>query len=613
MMPRSTVAAAALAAGLLLAAPAVRAAPGDELIGLWTTRVDFPQALQGRLEVRRTADGWRASIAGATATGRMQAGRVRLVFPNNAGEFRGRLTKGGMLDGFWLQPPGGTTDARDAGGAGQPFASPLALRPAGKGAWAGEVVPLDDRFTLYLKVFRRPDDGRIIAAFRNPDQNSHGEAMQYRVAEDATGVRFTAGQDPDKPDIRMDAVHLSGPDRLQIAWPDLNRKLDLHRATPAEAAAFTPRPPGEAPYAYHRPPQLGDGWTTARASDVGMDEAALRKLVQRLIDADPAARRPGLIHSMLVARHGRLVLEEYFYGYGRDDPHDLRSAGKTYASVMLGAAMREGVPISPDSRIYQVMQGRGPFAHPDPRKDQITLRHLLTHSSGLDCNDNDEASAANEDAMQRQTAQPDWWKLTLDAPMAHDPGTRYAYCSASINLVGGALTTATGTWLPEYFDRKVARPLQFGRYYWNLQANGEGYQGGGAFVRPRDFLKLGQAWLDGGVWRGRRIVDADWVKRSTASLVKIDPATTGLSQDDFQNFYAPDGEDGLAWHLGRFKAGDRTYRDYAATGNGGQLLIVVPDYDLVVVFTAGNYMQGGVWGRFRSEIVPQDIIGAIRR
>jgi CubicO group peptidase (beta-lactamase class C family) len=535
--------------------------------------------------------------------------RIRFAFPGGAGELRVRLARDGLIDGFWLQPQGGTTDSRDPGGAGQPFASPLALRASGRDGWSATVLPLKDRFTLYLKIFRGPD-GALMAAFRNPESNSHGPANQLKVTEEGEAVHFTVGSDP--AELKLDATHLSNPDRLQITWEDLNRKLELHRASTAEAAAFTPRPAGEPPYAYHRPPDLGDGWATARAADVGMDEEMLRKLVQRLIDTDPSIRRPGLIHSMLVARHGRLVLEEYFYGYGRDDPHDLRSAGKTYASVMLGAAMREGMPISPSSHVYEVMKGRGPFANPDPRKGQITLQHLLTHTSGLDCNDNDDKSLGNEGTMQTQTAQPDWWKYTLALPMAHDPGTRYAYCSASINLAGGAISTATGTWLPEYFDRHVARPLQFGRYYWNLQPNGEGYQGGGAFVRPRDFLKLGQAYLDGGVWHGRRIVDADWIRQSTAPLVKVSPETTGLTAEEFGNFYGP-AEDGLAWHLSKVKLGERTYDDYAATGNGGQLLIVIPEFDMTVVFTAGNYMQGGIWSRFRSELAPNDIIGAIRR
>jgi CubicO group peptidase (beta-lactamase class C family) len=254
----------------------------------------------------------------------------------------------------------------------------------------------------------------------------------------------------------------------------------------------------------------------------------------------------------------------------------------------------------------------GPFANADPRKSQITLAHLMTHTSGLACDDNNDASPGREDTMQAQQQQPNWWKYTLDLPMAHDPGRRYAYCSANINLVGAALTKGTGTWLPELFDRTIARPLRFGTYYWNLMPTGEGYLGGGAYLRPRDLLKVGQVYLNGGVWEGRRLVDSSWVTKSTAPHMQISPATTGLSPEEFPNYYG-EGEDGYAWHLSQIRVGDRTYRGYAATGNGGQLLIVVPDFDLVVVFTGGNYGQGGIWGRWGSELLPKEIIPAIRR
>jgi CubicO group peptidase (beta-lactamase class C family) len=179
-----------------------------------------------------------------------------------------------------------------------------------------------------------------------------------------------------------------------------------------------------------------------------------------------------------------------------------------------------------------------------------------------------------------------------------------------MNLMGAALTTATRTWLPELFERTVARPLQFGLHHWNLSPTDEGYLGGGSWLRPRDLLKVGQAYLDGGVWNGRRIVDTSWIARSTAPHMRISPATTGLSAEEFPNSYG-EGDDGYAWHLGAVRSGERTYRDYAASGNGGQLLIVVPELDLVVVFTGGNYRQGGIWSGWKDEIVGGEIIPAI--
>ncbi len=474
-------------------------------------------------------------------------------------------------------------------------------------------MPLEEAFTLYLKIFREPS-GRILAAFRNPERGDIGGTTLYRVvrAADSETVEFNAGPDPANPVLRHVGTVLRSPDRIRIPWRNSQRTVELSRATPAQAAAFFPRPPGARPYVYGKPPPLADGWSTARARDAGMDEATLAKLVQRLATADPSIQLPQLIHSILVARRGKLVLEEYFFGFDRERLHDTRSVAKTFGSVLLGAAMRRGAKVGPETPVYDALAGMGPFANPDPRKARLTVAHLMTHTSGLACDDNDEASPGNEETMSSQTAQPDWWKYTLDLPQAHEPGVRYAYCSANSNLVGAVLKTATKTSLPELFDQWVARPLDFGRYYWYLMPTGEGYLGGGAFLKSRDLLKVGQAYLDGGTWRGRRIVDASWVERSTRPHVKISPETTGLSEEAFGEQHG-EGEDSWAWHPNQLKSGERTYREYEANGNGGQILMVIPELELVVVFTAGNYRLGNIWGRFRDEIVAQEIIPAIKR
>ena len=580
----------------------------EPLIGLWAAQRDFGPALRGELSLTRRGGDWDAVIGNSRHRFRAPGNDIRFALPDGRGGFRGRLSGDGRtIDGFWLQPTGETQDRQDPGGSGQRFATPMDLSRIGPNHWRGTVVPLDDRFTLYLKVFR--DGENLIGAFRNPELNVNGGASQYRVSRDGERVRFSVSYDGGE--IVHDAVLLRGPDRLRIAWPNLGQPLELTRRDPAQASAFFPRPPGAAAYVYRQPEALDDGWPTASASEAGIEEGAVQRLVQGLIDADPAARGPSLIHSLLIARHGKLVVEEYFFGHDRETAHDIRSAGKTFSSVLLGVAMRRGVPISPDTRIYELMRARGPFANPDPRKNGIRLSHLMTHSPGLACDDNNEASPGNEDGMWRQRAQPDFWKYTLDLPMLHDPGTRYAYCSANINLVGGALTEATRTWLPQYFHEQVAVPLQFGRYHWNVTPNGEGYLGGGAFMRPRDLLKIGQTYLDGGVWHGRRIVDAAWIARSTAPVIEINEQTTGLSAEEFGNYYGR-GRDALAWHFWTLTSGGRSFTAYAATGNGGQLLLVFPDLDLTAVITGGNYAQGGIWTRWPQRLIGDQIIPALR-
>lgn len=596
-----------------LMALSVRAQSGtqpDPLEGLWVSETTFGPELRGEIIVSRRGPKWTATLAGITSSTQEKGGAIQFEFRDKSGQFRGRQTKGGnLIEGFWLQPVSGFPDHRDPGGTGQPFATPLTLRRISRNSWKGTVRPIESRFTLYLKIFRNAQ-GSVVAAFRNPDTNSRGGAAQFSLNREGNNIRFSARPDPSTPEIVRQAT-LEGADRIRITWPDLGFPIDLIRRSPSEALQFFPRPPGTK-YVYRQPDAIGDGWTTTRAREAGIDEARLTPLVQRLIDADPADRRPSLIHSMLVAYRGKLVLEEYFFGFDRQRPHDTRSAGKTFASVMLGAVMRNGAPISPDTHVYDLFGGVERFANPDPRKSQITLAHLMTHTSGLACNDNDNDSPGNEGTMQSQQQEPDWWKYTLNLPMAHDPGNRYAYCSANTNLVGGALTSATRTWLPELFDRTIARPLQFGRYHWNLMPTGEGYQGGGAFLLPRDLLKVGQLYLNGGVWHGHRVVDSSWVTQSTTPRVHVSPATTGLSAEDFPNFYG-EGDDAYTWHPSQLKTANQTYDTYAASGNGGQILLVVPKLDLVVVFTGGNYGQGGIWGRWGNEIVGKEIIPAIKR
>ncbi len=582
---------------LLLGLPAAEAqipASDDSaasLAGLWSSESDFSPALRGTLAITQVDGMWRGTLAGAET----RAAILDLDFGADGGSFHGALSASGdTIEGWWTQPPGLP---------GQAYATPLRLARTSANSWQGEVIPLPQTFALYLDIARN-EEGRWVGAFRNPEFNFNGGASRFLASRSGNTISFST---PDGEVART--ATLRDAHTLTVTSPPLPQPLDLKPVSRSTASRFIPRAPG--PHAYSRPAQTDDGWRAASAGDVGFDEGALAAVIQRITESDPAGRRPQLIHSLLVARNGRLVLDEYFFGNDRDTPHDIRSAGKSFASALVGAAMLEGAPLSGKTRIFDVLASDGPFANVDERKSRITLAHLLTHTSGLDCNDNDDASQGNEGAMQSQTDQPDWWRFTLDLPMAHEPGERYAYCTAGINLVGAALRKVTGQGIPDLFDRLVAGPLQFGRYYWNLAPNGEGYLGGGAYMRPRDLLKLGQLFLDGGVWNGRRIVSSAWVADSTSAQVEVNETTTGMDADTFANV-ATHGADGYGWHRYGVLVGDQRIEAYEANGNGGQLVVVVPDYELVVVMTGGNYGQGGIWAHWRDEIIGGEIIKAIR-
>jgi CubicO group peptidase (beta-lactamase class C family) len=176
--------------------------------------------------------------------------------------------------------------------------------------------------------------------------------------------------------------------------------------------------------------------------------------------------------------------------------------------------------------------------------------------------------------MQNQEAQPDWFRYTLGLKMLHEPGDFAAYCSGSQNLAGGVISKATGQWLPDFYRDHFAAPLGMGLYHMNLSPTGEGYGGGGLLIKSRDFLKLGQLFLDGGKWRGKQIVSEQWVRDGTEAINDIG-----------------DEGYGYGWWVFSYTDEGRNIKAYYAGGNGGQYVIVIPELDLNIVIFAGNYNQ----------------------
>ncbi len=118
--------------------------------------------------------------------------------------------------------------------------------------------------------------------------------------------------------------------------------------------------------------------------------------------------------------------------------------------------------------------------------------------------------------------------------------------------------------------------------------------GGGLYLRPRDFIKLGQLFLQGGVWRGRRVISKDWVEQATVHHTRLNNGNS----------------DGYNWWLREMRVGEQSYRTYGAGGNGGQTVTVIPELDLVVMFTGGNYGDRRTWNKFAQELLPQYILAA---
>ncbi|MEP6733672.1 MAG: serine hydrolase [bacterium] len=527
---------------------------GDDLVGLWGVEMLTGPPVRGEIVVERTSGNWTARVAGFEASARQSGDSVTLAFPGSAGALR-VWVHGRDFHAFWVQPAGSMS----------PYATPVALHAAGNDAWRGDVRPIDARFSLYVSI-RREADGTLTGVFRNPDFNWRGGGRSFRVERDGDNVAFI-----DRTTGKKRFVQPYDPAQHVISF-DFGGPVQLRPERATEAVGFFPRST-PTPYDYRTPVDRGDGWRVARASEVGLNEARLRTTVQGIIDADPLSDTTPRIHSLLVVRHGKLVLDEYFFGYSADHPHDLRSASKTMTSVMAGVAMQRGAKLDMSTRVAGT---------------QITMGNLLTHTSGKACDDDDDKSPGNEDTMQSQQAEGDWYRYFLALPQLHEPGSTRAYCSGGINYAGHVIGMSTGMWLPAFFDRYIAQPLQITRYGMNLMPSGDGYSGGGMHMLPRDLLKFGQLYLDGGTWGGHRLVSADWVKRSTSPQQSVQDGS----------------HDGFAWHLHDVRAGAKTYATYEASGNGGQFLFVVPELQMAIVVTAGNYGQYTAWRKIREILMP---------
>jgi CubicO group peptidase (beta-lactamase class C family) len=567
------------AVAMALAVPSAAAEPVPDLSGLWTAKLRYGPDIEGPLLIYRTNIGWIADIAGFQVPADVRGSTVAFSLPDDRGSFRGRI-EGGTLRGDWVQNKSAT--------GGTPYATRIELSQDRFGRWSGAVDPMKSAATYFLPLVR---SGSSYATFLdNPERNVGRFIPIRRVEVEGDAVRAFGSRDgqPEK-------LLASGRVDSEQGTFSLSIGGDSADFSPDRSSSSTFYARGNPPQRYHYqiPLQLGDGWPVASLASAGISTPLIERFVQKLIDTRPAPGVPQ-IDSLLIARHGKLVLEEYFHGYSRDTAHDVRSAGKSMTGMMIGAAMLNGVPIREDTPVYATMLGKAP-PDLDPRKRAMTLRDLMTMTSGYFCDDNNSDAPGNEDNIQAQTEYPDYYSYILKLPMASAPGDKIVYCSANAILAGGVLRKVTGEPLTDLFDRWVARPLQMGSYHVNLTPAGELYTAGGGHFLPRDFMKLAQVMLNGGTWRGKRIVSRDWVRKSGAPL----------------HVLSPEQQYGYFWNTAELKWKGRTVHAVFAAGNGSQIFLEIPELDLVVAFTGANYGDRSALIPERV-MLPEDILPAVQ-
>lgn len=314
------------------------------------------------------------------------------------------------------------------------------------------------------------------------------------------------------------------------------------------------------------PPQLNDGWATASINDFSIKKDELI----RLIDSIHAEKLVNT-HSVLIAKENNIVFENYFDGFNAHIPHDLRSASKSISSAIIGIAIDDKIIEGVDEKLYDYIPKKYQYTK-DSLKSRISIKDLLTMSSGLDVN-----NLAGEDYYQDPRQSTNWLKTVLEAPMVKEPGTYADYGSANPFLLGVYLNERLEKPLEAYMDEKLFAPLGITNYI-NQADDSEitPYFGGGMLLTPRDLLKFGQLYLNNGSWNGKQIISEEWVKESFTKHVQL---------QDVQD----KNEYGYLWWHDTYTINGKSIKCIEARGAGGQFIFIIPELASVVVITSGNF------------------------
>ncbi len=297
------------------------------------------------------------------------------------------------------------------------------------------------------------------------------------------------------------------------------------------------------------------------------------------------------LRAVVVRRRGAIAAERYFNGTRPETLHDVRSAGKSITSLLVGIAIDRGAIAGTSTRVSALL--------PAAKSSAIagaSLDDLLTMRSGLDANDEDAASPGNEDKLDA-APDPVAFALAVPARAGTRPGERYLYNSLTSYLVGLAVEQATGRPLDELAAETLFGPLGITAWTWQRDAAGHTRGQGNLSVTARDLSKLGELVLRGGTYQGRRVVAECWIRDSLQPRVRI------ADVDPYADGY------GYFWYAKTHRVRDRDVPVSFASGNGGNKIYIVPSFDLVVAITSSAYGRGH--GQRRSQAILLAILAAL--
>ena len=338
-------------------------------------------------------------------------------------------------------------------------------------------------------------------------------------------------------------------------------------------------------------------WSTSDASEQGMDPSLLDVLHKQFRRGDY-----GYVDQMLVIRNGHVVFDESYendyvaanaesldepgqYNY-RDsnwhpfyhgsDLHTLQSVTKSVTSAVVGVAIGRGDIAGIDMPVIDSFDA-SEIDNLDEWKRAIDLEDLLTMRAGIEWNEGAVPYSDPQNVAIQLEASDDWVSFVINRPMSDSPGTRFSYSSGVSQILSHILNEQTGQTIDRYAREHLFRPLGIKKFYWKTTPTGLPDTEGGLYLKARDLARIGYLYLHDGMWNGERILPEGWVgNTATLHVPDVDPS----SPNDDRGY-------GLHWWLIPYNGGQSTHY-LAAMGYGGQYLFVVPEKQLVAVFTGWN-------------------------
>lgn len=302
------------------------------------------------------------------------------------------------------------------------------------------------------------------------------------------------------------------------------------------------------------------GWKNSTPEEQGMDSDKLVQMFEHIEANDMP------LHSLLIVRNGYLVTEAYWHPYGPNDAHSIESITKSIIGALIGIAIDQEAIRNVDQNLLSFFPQQT-IQNLDGGKRSITLNDLLSMTPGLDCED--------AKSLDRVTRSDNWVQTLLDLPMASKPGSEWIYCSGASHLLSAVLLEATGTNARSYANQHLFAALgipQATEKDWSSDPQGITNGIAGLYLTPRDLAKFGFLYLNSGKWNGQQVIPTDWVRESTREQAYI-------GEDEYVGGH--DRRFGYLWSI----FPDQNY--YGCLGRGGQELFVLPQENIVIVFTGG--------------------------